>query len=293
LLFLGRFEEQPARDRTSTDTFLFQLGTQSDTVTDFEIGGSNHDLLAIDAAYGLTAGQVLDASHAQQVGGDVSITLSATDHITQKNVSLSTLTTHPNDILIAWTESPSWFEDDPPHRKVFDPSHEGETPSLPNSITWFETGGQTIVQLDQDGNATADMTIALAGTGLWLTSHEFIVWPAKAHPKIAPWLLKIFQSGVAANACAEKLTKLARNRGRTIPSFLREETAALKVVGKDAAYRLWFSGLVRLLCCPGHQCFGHMVRHPQRQQRLLASCWSTAFLPVSVGWHSDILRITK
>jgi hypothetical protein len=49
------------------------------------------------------------------------------------------------------------------------------TAVVANSITWFETGGQTIVQLDNDGNTTADMTIALAGTGLGLTSHDFIL----------------------------------------------------------------------------------------------------------------------
>jgi hypothetical protein len=33
-------------------------------------------------------------------------------------------------------------------------------PIVANSITWFETGGQTIMQLDKDGNTTADLTIA-------------------------------------------------------------------------------------------------------------------------------------
>jgi hypothetical protein len=49
------------------------------------------------------------------------------------------------------------------------------TAVVANSITGFETGAKSIVKLDQDGNATADMTIALAGIGLGLTSHDFIV----------------------------------------------------------------------------------------------------------------------
>ena len=49
------------------------------------------------------------------------------------------------------------------------------TSPIANSVTWYETGDQTIVQLDNNGNKTADMTIALAGTGLGLTAGDFIL----------------------------------------------------------------------------------------------------------------------
>jgi Ca2+-binding RTX toxin-like protein len=42
-----------------------------------------------------------------------------------------------------------------------------------NSITWFEQGGNTIVQLDNSGNTTIDMMIVLNGTGLGLTAADF------------------------------------------------------------------------------------------------------------------------
>ena len=42
-----------------------------------------------------------------------------------------------------------------------------------NSITWLESGGNTIVQLDATGNTTADMVIVLSGIGLGLTAADF------------------------------------------------------------------------------------------------------------------------
>ena len=42
-----------------------------------------------------------------------------------------------------------------------------------NGLTWFESGGDTILQLDVNGDTTADMTIVLKGTGLGLGAADF------------------------------------------------------------------------------------------------------------------------
>jgi hypothetical protein len=44
-----------------------------------------------------------------------------------------------------------------------------------NSVTWFETGGNTIVQADVNGNTTADLTIVLTGLNHNLTASDFIL----------------------------------------------------------------------------------------------------------------------
>jgi Ca2+-binding RTX toxin-like protein len=44
-----------------------------------------------------------------------------------------------------------------------------------NSVTWFESGGNTIVQADVNGNTTADLTIVLTGINLHLTTSDFIL----------------------------------------------------------------------------------------------------------------------
>lgn len=45
-----------------------------------------------------------------------------------------------------------------------------------NSVTWFENiDGDTIVQLDNTGDTTADMMITLKGTGLGLTTGDFLL----------------------------------------------------------------------------------------------------------------------
>lgn len=43
------------------------------------------------------------------------------------------------------------------------------------SISWYESGGQTIIQIDNNGNTTADMVIAINGTGLGLSAGDFIL----------------------------------------------------------------------------------------------------------------------
>jgi hypothetical protein len=44
-----------------------------------------------------------------------------------------------------------------------------------NSVTWFESGGNTIVQADVNGNTTADLTIVLTGLHHNLTASDFIL----------------------------------------------------------------------------------------------------------------------
>jgi VCBS repeat-containing protein len=44
-----------------------------------------------------------------------------------------------------------------------------------NSVTWFESGGNTVVQADVDNNRTADLQIVLLGTNLGLTAADFIL----------------------------------------------------------------------------------------------------------------------
>jgi len=44
-----------------------------------------------------------------------------------------------------------------------------------NSVTWYESGGNTIIQADVNGNSTADLAIILTGTGHGLTASDFIL----------------------------------------------------------------------------------------------------------------------
>jgi hypothetical protein len=46
---------------------------------------------------------------------------------------------------------------------------------LANRITWFESGGNTIVQADVNGNTTADLAIVLSGINHGLTAQDFIL----------------------------------------------------------------------------------------------------------------------
>ena len=43
------------------------------------------------------------------------------------------------------------------------------------SVTWFESGGNTIIQADVNGNTAADFTITLMGTNHHLTASDFIL----------------------------------------------------------------------------------------------------------------------
>ena len=43
------------------------------------------------------------------------------------------------------------------------------------SVTWFENGGNTIIQADVNGNTTADFMITLTGTNLNLSASDFIL----------------------------------------------------------------------------------------------------------------------
>jgi Ca2+-binding RTX toxin-like protein len=47
--------------------------------------------------------------------------------------------------------------------------------TVAHTVTWFESGGNTIVQADRDGNTTADIAIVLAGINLGLTQQDFIL----------------------------------------------------------------------------------------------------------------------
>jgi Ca2+-binding RTX toxin-like protein len=47
--------------------------------------------------------------------------------------------------------------------------------TVANSVTWYESGGNTILNIDNSGNTVADMQIVLQGTGLGLTSGDFIL----------------------------------------------------------------------------------------------------------------------
>lgn len=47
--------------------------------------------------------------------------------------------------------------------------------AAPNALNWFESSGNTVVQLDVDGNRSADMQIVLVGTNLGLTAADFVL----------------------------------------------------------------------------------------------------------------------
>lgn len=52
----------------------------------------------------------------------------------------------------------------------------GQTSSVvANSVTWSESGGNTIVQADVNGDTTADIKVVLTGTNLQLTASDFIL----------------------------------------------------------------------------------------------------------------------
>jgi len=44
-----------------------------------------------------------------------------------------------------------------------------------NSVTWFESNGNTIVQADVNGNTTADLAIVLTGINLHLAASDFVL----------------------------------------------------------------------------------------------------------------------
>jgi Ca2+-binding RTX toxin-like protein len=47
--------------------------------------------------------------------------------------------------------------------------------TVAHSVTWFEVGGNTVVQADINGNTTADFAIVLTGTHLQLAQSDFIL----------------------------------------------------------------------------------------------------------------------
>lgn len=52
----------------------------------------------------------------------------------------------------------------------------GRSPGVvANAVTWFESGGNTVVQADVDSNRSADLQIVLVGTNLGLTAADFIL----------------------------------------------------------------------------------------------------------------------
>jgi hypothetical protein len=44
-----------------------------------------------------------------------------------------------------------------------------------HKVTWFESGGNTFVQADVDGNTTADLTVVLTGINHNLTASDFVL----------------------------------------------------------------------------------------------------------------------
>src|SRR5215470_13355724 len=44
-----------------------------------------------------------------------------------------------------------------------------------HSVTWYESGGNTIIQADVNGNTTADLVIVLTGVGHTLTAADFVL----------------------------------------------------------------------------------------------------------------------
>ena len=46
---------------------------------------------------------------------------------------------------------------------------------VPLSITWFESGGNTFIQADVNGNTTANSTITLTGTNHNLLASDFVL----------------------------------------------------------------------------------------------------------------------
>lgn len=43
------------------------------------------------------------------------------------------------------------------------------------SLTWFESGGTTVVQGDTNGTGGAELRIVLSGTGLGLAATDYIL----------------------------------------------------------------------------------------------------------------------
>jgi hypothetical protein len=50
----------------------------------------------------------------------------------------------------------------------------GNATVIANGVTWFESGGNTVVQADVNGDANADLQIILAGVSHNLTATDFI-----------------------------------------------------------------------------------------------------------------------
>lgn len=50
-----------------------------------------------------------------------------------------------------------------------------KTTTVANSVTWFESNGNTIIQIDNTGNTVADMQLVLAGVSLGLTATDFVL----------------------------------------------------------------------------------------------------------------------
>jgi len=47
--------------------------------------------------------------------------------------------------------------------------------AVANSVNWFESSGNTVIQVDVDGNLGADMQLVLVGTNLGLTAADFVL----------------------------------------------------------------------------------------------------------------------
>ena len=44
-----------------------------------------------------------------------------------------------------------------------------------HTVTWFESGGNTIIHADVNGDTVADFELTLTGTGLGLTASDFVL----------------------------------------------------------------------------------------------------------------------
>ena len=47
--------------------------------------------------------------------------------------------------------------------------------AIANSVNWFESSGNTVIQVDVDGNRGADLQLVLVGTNLGLTAADFVL----------------------------------------------------------------------------------------------------------------------
>jgi hypothetical protein len=134
---------------------VLNAGAGGDTL----IGGAGNDALVGGAAADILTGGADSDTFAYNAVGDSSPTAAdtitdfahGTDIIDLSAIDANTLSSG-NQTFAYFAQSVSVF---------------------PNGVSWFESNGNTIVQADVNGNATADLRIVLAGTNLGLSASDF------------------------------------------------------------------------------------------------------------------------